>query len=275
MTIELKSIPATNMIPDSLRALLNQHTTQETSTRFKNIRHELSEYGCKYAIERQNLDPRLYPLMVDHADDKDRVWLKHISEDGTLFVLNTVEDHYGLEAHHGEIVTIHVKIHYIDHKRRGIRKSHLVDHEFIKSKFGDRANAEFDAAMGPEVAKLHLANPFFRFIYGRALWTYVPIDVARQIDVVLAAKLSVGEANLQRQSWSYMTYPRFGEQPLQPLQYLPPRTDHTAWLERAATEWDYATDEQRALMQRCVAQMEADGTVVSPLLKTVFNGELE
>lgn len=270
MTIELKSIPATNMIPDSLRALLNQHTTQETSTRFENIRHELSEYGCKYAIERQNLDPRLNPLMDDHAGDKDQVWLNRIGEHGTLFVLNTVEDHYGLESHHGEIVTIHVTIHSVAGRRQRTRKSDSVDHEFIKNYFGDRNDAVVDREMGPEVAKIHLDNPFFRFIYGRAVWTYVPVDAAKRINDVLPDRPPVYPHH-HGKGWSHMSYPLFKGQP---AQHLPPRTDHTAWLERAATEWDYATDEQRALMQRCVAQMEADGTAVSPLLKAVFNGEL-
>jgi hypothetical protein len=218
---------------------------------------ELYEVGARFTIQRQHLPLTTPATQEDHWDNKDQVWLKHVNEHIGVIYLNTIEDHCGNEAHHGETVTLTIRVHAISPLER-TRKSHLVDHEAIKAKFD--VNAADDEAelrvWGPELHRIHETNPFGRFIFGRAQWTYVSRDLVRQIDAIDDERNRNLKPELRDRSWTHVRYPYFEGQP---AQYLPPSTDHRQWLSWVEREWDYATDEQRALMLQCLTKMREDG----------------
>lgn len=217
---------------------------------------ELYEVGAKFTIQREHLPLSTPATQEDHWDNKDQVWLKHVNEHIGVIYLNTIEDCN--EAHDGEIVTLTVRVHCI-HPLKRTRKSHLVDHAAIKARF-DAIAAEHDRFQdkiwSAELNRIHRSSPFSRFIFGRAQWTYVSRDLIQQINAADDERNQRLKPELRDLSWTHVTYPIFEGMP---AQYLPPSVDHQQWLSWVDREWDYATDEQRELMQRCLTKMREDG----------------
>lgn len=215
---------------------------------------ELYANGAQFTIKRDHVDS---DQEVAHWNNKDQVWLMAVNEQSGEIVLNTVEDHLGLEAWHGETVNIVINITKLAGLPR-TRKTDQVDHEGIKAKFEQQIidAPRFFEQMHPEVAEVHAQNPYMRFVFGRALWSYVPKEDSLKIDRLLEGKSAPLKPELLGKSWSWMMYPLF---PNQRPSIVPSSTDHTKWLALVDTEWDYATDEQRELMQRCLAKMREDG----------------
>jgi hypothetical protein len=213
---------------------------------------ELYEVGAKFTIQREHLPLTTPATQEDHWDNKDQVWLKHVNEHIGVIYLNTIEDYN--EAHLGEIVMLTVRVH-CTHPLERARKSHLVDHAAIKAKF-DANVSDDDKIWGVALNQIHQSNPFGRFIFGRAQWTYVSRDMIQQINALNLESSQKLRVELQDRSWTHVMYPIFEGMP---AQYLPPSADHRQWLSWVDREWDYATDEQRALMLQCLTKMREDG----------------
>jgi hypothetical protein len=142
-----------------------------------------------------------------------------------------------------------------------------LDHEAIKRYFAAKDvglynNTPFEI----ELKETHAANRFARFVFGRAQWTYVPLEVAVQVEKVIDKHKPPEIVPQRATTYSYVYY-IFA--PDERLWYLPPRSGHQNFLDWFEAEWPYATDEQRTLGVSMLEQMEKDSVTVPTSLLTL------
>ena len=140
-----------------------------------------------------------------------------------------------------------------------------VDHAAIKAYF-DAKDADQDKifadAIGKELLALHRSNPYYRFVFGRAQWCYIPQAIALEIDRTI---MNHRGPDPSPRTTTFVHYADTTQGVT--FRYLPPGPDHRKWLEWLTEEWSFATPEQRELACRCLAQMAADGNEIPEELK--------
>jgi hypothetical protein len=146
-----------------------------------------------------------------------------------------------------------------------------VDHELIKAHF-DAINAHRWGSSDFELAlkEVHGRNPFNRFLFGRALWTYVPLVTSEQIEQIVRKYQPREFYQETVVSHTYVHYyAKLGEK----IWYIPPRRDHQDFLKWFEAEWPYATEDQRELGRHMLAAMERDGTGILVSLLALAMGD--
>jgi hypothetical protein len=147
-----------------------------------------------------------------------------------------------------------------------------VDHEAIKTYFDGRDGSYWgDSEFGRELSAAHAPNPFSRFIFGRAQWTYIPMAISEEVEKVIQKhrpkEIKPSDRPLTH---SYVHYKsKLGEK----FWYIPPRSDHQNFLRWLEAEWPYATEEQREIARQLLVAMEHDGHGIKVSLLALAQGE--
>lgn len=170
-------------------------------------------------------------------------------------------------------VKVRVDCRAADFRRNWKDQGRTIDHAAVKEYF-DRVLGDGSLerkAYGEALFNVHSENPLRQFIFGRAMWTYISLEVAAKIDAILSAE---GRKTTDDQCWtsSKVNYvAELGEE----LRYLPPMSldRHRTFLDWFEEEWAFATDEQREIGRRMLTQMEADGVEIHATLKDLANKE--
>lgn len=231
------------------------------------------------ALAQRMLKHGLHPTFVIFGEEYEpnKRCLEQIGN-ATEF-LRQVEEYerqYKTPEQHARLHLLKVKVR-VDQRAKQFRKDwkekgRVIDHAAIKAHFEANYDAHLEErAFGPRLFAVHQANPFHRFIFGRAVWTYMSLEVAAQVDAVLTEE---DRKTTPNEPWtsSNVTYVSY---PSEELRYFPPMTldRHQTLLDWLEEEWLFATDEQRELGRRLIAKVEEDGFKVHASLKELINKE--